>query len=271
MAPKVRGTYLVEQYYHEIDLDFFIFMSSMSAIVGIRGQSNYCAGNMYGRAVVAGRRARGLAASTVDLSTVFGVGYFANAGALSLQTVHANLRGFNTLAIGEGDVLDAFHEAILRGPPNASATGDVIVGLGSETAVAIDQPPVSAAWHKDPRFGHFTARAGQKFDDRAAGGSAGGTSDMAKNVREKLSKTTTDEERLATLSSCFSAQIQDTMQLSSSSLRADVPLMDLGIDSLVAVDLRAWFFKELEVTVPVLSILNGESVRDLCKVVLSQI
>uniref|UniRef100_L2GC77 Hybrid nrps pks n=2 Tax=Colletotrichum fructicola (strain Nara gc5) TaxID=1213859 RepID=L2GC77_COLFN len=271
MAPKVRGTYLVEQYYHETDLDFFIFMSSMSAIVGIRGQSNYCAGNMYGRAVVAGRRARGLAASTVDLSTVFGVGYFANAGASSLQTVHANLRGFNTLAIGEGDVLDAFHEAILRGPPNASATGDVIVGLGSETAVAIDQPPVSAAWHKDPRFGHFTARAGQKFDDRAAGGSAGGTSDMAKNVREKLSKTTTDEERLATLSSCFSAQIQDTMQLSSSSLRADVPLMDLGIDSLVAVDLRAWFFKELEVTVPVLSILNGESVRDLCKVVLSQV
>ncbi|KAF3799174.1 Polyketide synthase-nonribosomal peptide synthetase [Colletotrichum gloeosporioides] len=271
MAPKVRGTYLVEQYFHDTDLDFFIFMSSMSAIVGIRGQSNYCAGNMYGRAVVADRRARGLAASTVDLSTVFGVGYFANAGASSLQTVHANLRGFNTLAIGEGDVLDAFHEAILRGPPNASATGDVIVGLGSETAVAIDQPPVSAAWHKDPRFGHFTARAGQKFDDRAAGGSAGGTSDMAKNVREKLSKTTTDEERLATLSSCFSAQIQDTMQLSSSSLRADVPLMDLGIDSLVAVDLRAWFFKELEVTVPVLSILNGESVRDLCKVVLSQV
>ncbi|KAK2740853.1 hybrid nrps pks [Colletotrichum kahawae] len=271
MAPKVRGTYLIEQYYHDTDLDFFIFMSSMSAIVGIRGQSNYCAGNMYGRAVVAARRARGLAASTVDLSTVFGVGYFANAGATSLHTVHANLRGFNTLAIGEGDVLDAFHEAILRGPPDASATGDVIVGLGSETAVALDQPPVSAAWHKDPRFGHFTARAGQRFDDRAASGTTGGVSDMAKNVRERLSKTTTEEERLATLSSCFSAQIQDTMQLSSSSLRADVPLMDLGIDSLVAVDLRAWFFKELEVTVPVLSILNGESVIDLCKVVLSQV
>ncbi|KAI8151608.1 Reducing polyketide synthase [Colletotrichum sp. SAR 10_70] len=70
MAPKVRGTYLVEQYYHETDLDFFIFMSSMSAIVGIRGQSNYCAGNMYGRAVVAGRRARGQFTRTYVDSTL---------------------------------------------------------------------------------------------------------------------------------------------------------------------------------------------------------
>lgn len=52
--------------------------------------------------------------------------------------------------------------------------------------------------------------------------------------------------------------------------RLDVRLMDYGIDSLVAVDLRAWFLRELGVSVSVLSILNGESIRELCKTVLSQ-
>ncbi|KAK1998424.1 hybrid PKS-NRPS protein [Colletotrichum falcatum] len=271
MVPKVEGSRLVEDYFRDAPLDFFIFMSSMSAIVGIRGQSNYCAGNMYGRALVANRRARGLAASTIDLSTVFGVGHFANAGAANLNTVHANLEGFNTLAIGEAELLDSFHEAILRGPPGASSTGEVTVGLGSETAVAPDRP-VPAAWHSDPRFAHFTARAGNGL--RRGGGKQSGAAGSARsdrNIRKELARNTLEEARLAALSGFFAERIQEIMQLAASSLRTNVPLADLGIDSLVAVDLRGWFFNELGVSVPVLSILNGESIRSVCQTVLSQV
>ncbi|KAF6813397.1 hybrid PKS-NRPS protein, partial [Colletotrichum musicola] len=269
MAPKVDGSRLLEDRFHNVPLDFFVFMSSMSAVVGIRGQSNYCAGNMYGRALVANRRARGLAASTIDLSTVFGVGHFANAGAADLHTVRANLEGLNTLAIGEAEVIDSFHEAILRGPPGASATGEVTVGLGSETAVAgPERPPVRAAWHDDPRFAHFTAREG---DLRRGGGKESRAAGRpSRNAREELGRSTSEEGRLAALSGCFVERIQEIMQLAASSLRTDVPLTDLGIDSLVAVDLRGWFFKELGVSVPVLSILNGESVKTVCQAVLSQ-
>ncbi|KAL5919168.1 hypothetical protein ACKVV7_007090 [Pyricularia oryzae] len=276
LAPKVQGSRNVETYFADRDLDFFIFMSSMSAIVGIRGQSNYCAGNMYGRALVRARRARGQAASTMDLSTVFGVGHFANAGRETLDTVRANLRGFNTLPIGVPDVLAALHEAVLRGRPDAAGTGDVIVGLGSEEAVAAGhhQPPVPAAWHGDPRFGHFTARASQRLTQGAASrpqGSGGAAREGSRDVRKKLAAETTDEGRLAALSRSFVLAVAETMQLPEGTPpRLDVRLMDYGIDSLVAVDLRAWFLRELEVSVPVLSILNGESIRELCKTVLSQ-
>ncbi|KAF6832756.1 hybrid PKS-NRPS protein [Colletotrichum plurivorum] len=270
MAPKVEGSRLLEDRFRDAPLDFFVFMSSMSAVVGIRGQSNYCAGNMYGRALVANRRARGLAASTIDLSTIFGVGHFANAGAADLHTVRANLEGLNTLAIGEAEVIDSFHEAILRGPPGASATGEVTVGLGSETAVAgPDRPPERAAWHDDPRFAHFTAREGDLRRGGGKGSAAAGR--PSRKAREELARSTSEEGRLAALSGCFVERIQDIMQLAASSLRTDVPLTDLGIDSLVAVDLRGWFFKELGVSVPVLSILNGESVKTVCQVVLSQV
>jgi hybrid polyketide synthase/nonribosomal peptide synthetase ACE1 len=38
---------------------------------------------------------------------------------------------------------------------------------------------------------------------------------------------------------------------------------ELGIDSLIAVDLRTWFLKELEVDMPVLKILGGASIREM--------
>lgn len=38
---------------------------------------------------------------------------------------------------------------------------------------------------------------------------------------------------------------------------------ELGIDSLVAVDLRSWFLKELSVDMPVLKILGGATISDL--------
>lgn len=42
-----------------------------------------------------------------------------------------------------------------------------------------------------------------------------------------------------------------------------MPLIDLGMDSLVAVEIRAWFLQELAVDLPVLKILGGASVAEL--------
>lgn len=46
-----------------------------------------------------------------------------------------------------------------------------------------------------------------------------------------------------------------------------IPLVDMGVDSLVAVEMRSWFLKELAVDVPVMKILGGASVADLVSVV----
>jgi hybrid polyketide synthase / nonribosomal peptide synthetase ACE1 len=42
-----------------------------------------------------------------------------------------------------------------------------------------------------------------------------------------------------------------------------MPLIELGMDSLVAVEIRTWFLQELAVDMPVLKILGGSSVADL--------
>jgi hybrid polyketide synthase/nonribosomal peptide synthetase ACE1 len=42
-----------------------------------------------------------------------------------------------------------------------------------------------------------------------------------------------------------------------------VTLVDQGVDSLMAVEVRSWFLKELDVDIPVLKILGGSSPLDL--------
>jgi hypothetical protein len=49
----------------------------------------------------------------------------------------------------------------------------------------------------------------------------------------------------------------------SDNLQNTPALVDLGIDSLVAVDTRSWFMRELGVDVPVMKILGGASMTDL--------
>jgi hypothetical protein len=45
----------------------------------------------------------------------------------------------------------------------------------------------------------------------------------------------------------------------------------MGVDSLVAVDVRSWFLKELAVDVPVMKILGGPSIVELVEVVVQKL
>jgi hybrid polyketide synthase/nonribosomal peptide synthetase ACE1 len=55
------------------------------------------------------------------------------------------------------------------------------------------------------------------------------------------------------------------LQLGDQAIDRDAPLNELGIDSLVAVEVRAWFLKELKVDIPVLKIIGGASPTELCQ------
>ena len=48
-------------------------------------------------------------------------------------------------------------------------------------------------------------------------------------------------------------------------------LQDLGIDSLIAVEIRVWFQRELMVDVPVMKILGGASMADLVDFVIERL
>lgn len=51
----------------------------------------------------------------------------------------------------------------------------------------------------------------------------------------------------------------------------DAPLVEVGIDSLVAVEARSWFLKELKVDVPVLKLVGGASITEICQTALEKL
>jgi hybrid polyketide synthase/nonribosomal peptide synthetase ACE1 len=59
--------------------------------------------------------------------------------------------------------------------------------------------------------------------------------------------------------------------LSDQSIDESVPLIDVGLDSLVAVDIRTWFLQELKVDIPVLKILSGASAGELVSIAIEKL
>jgi len=266
---KADGVSHLDQYYYNTPLDFFIFLSSISAVVGTSGQSSYSAANMYGAAVIAQRRARGLKASTVELSTVFGVGYFSSIDDDKQKSILANVQGFNSIPVSDADLHESIYEAILRASPDAAhQTGGITMGIATEMALKGQGKP---RWHEDPRFGFMTARDDSLLSP--AKRSQGRRShDRKVPIKQLLTAgSIAPDEALNIATKYFTAEIENVMQLSEASVHPEASLMDVGVDSLMAIDLRAWFFRELGVNMPVLSILNGGSSKNLCKAAMEQL
>jgi hybrid polyketide synthase/nonribosomal peptide synthetase ACE1 len=53
------------------------------------------------------------------------------------------------------------------------------------------------------------------------------------------------------------------MRPEDGAISPSTPLIELGIDSLVAVDMRVWFTRELDLDLPILKLLGGATVEDM--------
>lgn len=71
----------------------------------------------------------------------------------------------------------------------------------------------------------------------------------------------------------FSIRLQHLLKIDPTNAECplNMPLMDFGIDSLIAVEIRKWFLKNLSVNVPVLKILGGATVADVVNHAISQL
>ena len=66
MAPKVRGSWLLHTLTASLPLDFFVCYSSMSSVLGVPGQSNYAAANAFLDTLAHHRRGLGLPGLSIN-------------------------------------------------------------------------------------------------------------------------------------------------------------------------------------------------------------
>ena len=257
-APKVRGTQLLDQAFHnDTTLDFFIVASSIASIIGWTGQSNYSAANEWMTSLVSSRRARGVPASTMNIPAVLGIGYAAHADNFDFDYFES----IGNINISEEDLHTLFAEAVLSGRPGQAPEIQAQVGMGVNFVPA--DLEVKAAHKRDVKFSHLIQREEKRAQAQAI------TSNVRVKVQLQIAKSL-EEAFTLTRDACL-AHLKRLLRVTEEeSLDDSVSLMDQGVDSLVAIDIRAWFLKELGVDVPTLKILGGGSIADLVKAALSK-
>lgn len=253
--PKVEGSVHLNDLFPENTLDFFVFFSSIVSVIGRPGQSNYSAANAFMTSLAEQRRRRGLAASIIHIGPIYGIGY-----AAQLEKPIYSRAAFRSTAMiptCERDFYQLFAEAVIAGRPGSSwNTVELFSGARRISKHDVDRP----VWEAEPLMSHFV---------RNSDGSSQMTADSQSRVplRTQLARANDRGQIYKIVRDAFLLKLYSLFQLDPSKVEKDtlvrMRLDEMGIDSLLAVEIRGWFTKTLEVNIPVLKILSGVPIGDL--------
>lgn len=265
MGTKVDGTRNLHNAL-PTGLDFFILFSSYSGIAGQWGQANYSAANTFLDAFVQYRHHLGQNASVIDIGAMGEVGFVSQSADLMAKFEKTGMR-----LVMENDLLDAMTLAILCSSPSntRSSNGSYIqpsqILTGFETLVPISSPTNRVAWKRDVRMSIYHNINGATETSSASAADNNGLKDLlvsAESNPEVLSEndgtvaTETIAKALASALSKIFVRDEDAMSLT-------VSLDALGVDSLVAMEVRNWIRKQIAVDVSVFVLLQSESLLAL--------
>ncbi|TVY91566.1 Fusaridione A synthetase [Lachnellula willkommii] len=252
LKPKVDGSLLLDEIFHEEPLDFFIMFSSLTACLGNSGQSNYAAANMFMTTLAFQRRRRGVPGSVIDLSSLMGIGHVGRSDVFNSDY----FRSLGATSVSETDLHQMFAEGIDVGRPDSSESAEVVTGISPMLRSELEDTKVQ--YRMDLKFSHFC------IQESSNGGEASETSKVA--VRIQLKSVKSRGEATKVLLESFTARVKKVLQIPADEVvYENEPLIERGVDSLVALDIRSWFMRELDVDMPVLKVLGGNSIADLIK------
>ncbi|KAJ5204641.1 Equisetin synthetase [Penicillium cinerascens] len=166
--PKIEGSVVLDEFFYDTPLDFFILFTSLANVVGNTGQSAYIMANQFMAALAAHRRdVRGVAGSDMAISSIQGLGYFEHANHLDKD--HFTRIGYRN--VSEQDFLGLFAETVLAGRPSEKD--------GSEVCTGVSPFREGATLLSNPCFSHLL------LHDAADGGRQGARGNAGKAERPR--------------------------------------------------------------------------------------
>ncbi|KAK8011011.1 hypothetical protein PG990_009976 [Apiospora arundinis] len=268
-SPKVQGTWNLHKAFDGHDLDFFTLFSSFSGLVGQWGQANYAAANTFLDAFAQFRRAKGLPASVIDIGAMDDVGYVSQNSAVMEQ-----FRATAVHILREQDLLDSLELSINQSTPGAAqqtrpgplgtymSAGQL--GIGLRMTQPILAPNNRSIWRRDIRMSLY-----RNLESAADEADTSGNDEfkelmasIANNPRLLLEQASVDA-----LAREIGATIFGFMMKPLDELDVKAGPASLGMDSLVAIELKNWFRQRLGLEMSVLEIMNATSIERLAQAV----
>lgn len=242
------------------DLDFFVLLSSFCGVFGNPGQSNYAAGGSFEDAFARYRTSLGQKAVSIDLALVAEAGWAND----NYEMVASNLRTYGGM---HNDQLMALLDVVCD-PDYECATAN-----NSQVVTIIDTPRQiytlteegRIVWPTKPLFRHLL-RIGETTDDgpAAANGAGDDGEAAALDYIAMVRSAPTLEEAGEIVARGLVQKLTKSLSVDGETLDVAKPAYMLGVDSLIAVELRYWFMRKCGIEVPVFIILKNQPLSDLC-------
>lgn len=224
-SPKIGGAWNLHKLTENLVLDEFVLFSSMATLFKSHGQSNYAAANEFLDSLAEFRRSRGLAGAAIDW------GVWSQSGA-AVELLENNSNGFrkrlNSQGIGTIDNKTGF-----------DSLKNIISRQIPRTAV------VDVNWEA-----FFNARSDTEIPLLVEDFSGKhGIQSSKKDAFSGISKISDPEELNGVLKKYLMDKISKTLNLNKSEITETADLIQLGMDSLMFLDLTQTIGKELKIKV----------------------
>lgn len=236
LAPKAAGAWILHQATAHLPLELFVVFSSVSAMLGTPGQANYVAANMALEALVEHRRRAGLPALAVEWGPIADVGYLTRHA-----DVRENLDRTGVVTMTASQALDHLEYLLLA-------------DVGAAAVAELD-------WRK-LRSG-LPILSTPRFEDigQAGGGEAGVEAEDIQALIDGLSPT----EIRDLLVEMLSEELGHILRLPPDRIDPRQSIFDMGMDSLMALELKLAIEEKFGVDLPPMVLSEGGTVLYLAE------
>jgi NAD(P)-dependent dehydrogenase (short-subunit alcohol dehydrogenase family)/acyl carrier protein len=230
---KLGGALALDRLTRDDPIELFLLFSSATTLLGAPGQGAYVAANAAVEALARRRRAEGLPALAIAWGPIADAGYLAERP----QTRDALSRRLGAKP------LPAAHA--LGNLAALAASGAAVLGLADTSWTEARRfLPILAT----PLFSEVRSKAGQAAADDS--------------LAERLAGLDA-EATLALLKTVVAEEAASILRLPAAGIDPSRPLSEVGMDSLMAVELRLALENRLHVDLPLVSLAEGTSVASI--------
>jgi acyl transferase domain-containing protein/NADPH:quinone reductase-like Zn-dependent oxidoreductase/acyl carrier protein len=240
IGPKALGAWLLHEGTRDIALDCFVMFSSVSSIFGNPAQGNYAAANAFLDSLAHHRQGLGLPALTINWGVLGGEGYVARNERVAEFLAKQGISELST-----GEVLSIV-ESSLR------------AGSAQVAAIRVDW----AKWKTFFRGMHGNPLLERIFAAVENQDSAGVVSDWRNKIESAA-----PAERETVIAQAVREVVGSVLRVKPETLRNDQPLTDLGLDSLMGVEIENSLEAAIGVALPPTSLMRARTIGQIATLI----
>jgi hypothetical protein len=265
--PKMLGSINLHDLLIDCDLDFFVMTSSVLGAIGAAMQSNYSAANAYLDHMARHRRSMGLQATSMALGMIVDVGHVEEHPEVEKALKRNGLYGISVneyllnmeLACRRQDLSNAKGDTQGLFKYDQGAAAHIVTGMDY---TRLSRAGGKSLWLKDNRLQNVVVGLGDAAgeDDRSTENATSvKTAELLQIARAEGGSTSVKAVVLRLILERFSKLVL----LQAEKIDPSRTLSHYGMDSMISAELKSWAWREFEVELPFLGLLDQALTFDI--------